>query len=106
MLVHFPFTDLSSEKLRPALVLVPENRTGDVVLAFVTTQIEDEDLYDILISEKDKDFKRTGLKKTSLIKVNKITTLHKKMLLGKIGELSFEKMKEVNSILKKLLQLS
>ena len=39
VLVRFPFTDMSSEKLRPALVLAPENQEKDVVLAFITTQL-------------------------------------------------------------------
>jgi len=105
VLVRFPFTDLSAEKLRPALVLVPENDEGDAVLTFITTQIESESLEDIYISQKEKDFKKTGLKKDSLIKIRKITTLNKKIIIGKIGELSPERLKEVDNKLKEVLKL-
>ena len=42
VLVPFPFTDLTSTKRRPALVVSPEasNHTGsDLVIAFLTSQI-------------------------------------------------------------------
>ncbi|MYA63196.1 MAG: type II toxin-antitoxin system PemK/MazF family toxin [Gemmatimonadetes bacterium] len=45
VLVSFPFTDLSSSKRRPALVLSPDsfNAAGeDLVLAAVTSQITDD----------------------------------------------------------------
>ena len=38
VLVPFPFTDLTSEKNRPALVLLDHEE--DVTLAFITTKIE------------------------------------------------------------------
>lgn len=41
VLVHFPFTDLSSSKKRPALVLSPSRftaRQGDVVVLAMTSQ--------------------------------------------------------------------
>ena len=50
VLVRFPFTDMSSEKLRPALVLAPENQEKDVVLAFITTQLNKKSKYDVFIS--------------------------------------------------------
>lgn len=106
VLVRFPFTDLSSEKLRPALVLVPENEEGDVLLAFITTQLDKKAAQDIIISLKEPDFHKTGLKKESLIKLNKIATLNKRILLGKIGEVSFSLMNKVNANLKELLKLS
>ena len=45
VLVSFPFTDLTSSKRRPALVLSPDsfNAAGeDLVLAAVTSQITDD----------------------------------------------------------------
>ncbi|MDX2130352.1 MAG: type II toxin-antitoxin system PemK/MazF family toxin [Chloroherpetonaceae bacterium] len=42
VLVPFPFTDLSAIKRRPALILSPEtyNQSGDVVIAFITSNLE------------------------------------------------------------------
>lgn len=91
VLVRFPFTDLSSEKLRPALVITP--------------QINKEELCDILISSKDTDFNRTGLKRDSIIKTNKLATLNKRIIAGKIGVLSAKNITEVNTALKQILRL-
>ena len=74
VLVPFPFTDLSSVKQRPALVLSPERLNKvrpDLVLAAITSQIPDvvgED--EILLS--DTDLRTTGLLKASIIKLGKI----------------------------------
>ncbi len=100
-LVHFPFTDLTDTKLRPAVVLVPENREGDVLLAFISTKIKKEYDTDVTIT----DLNKTGLKKKSIIKLNKITTLNKKIILGNIGELMPEQITEINTKLRTLLQL-
>lgn len=96
VLVRFPFTDLSSNKLRPALVLSDNN--GDRILSFITTTLKKEH-YDVPIDATP----QTGLKKKSLIKLNKITTLNKKVILGKIG--NHAKLDEVDKKLKALLQL-
>ncbi len=105
VLVRFPFTDLSSEKLRPALVLTEETKTGDVILAFITSQITQKEDIDILISESSDDFRQTGLKKESLIKLNKITTLNRRIIVGKIGKLSDADIIKVDAILKELFKI-
>lgn len=60
VLVPFPFTDLSSRKLRPALVLHEGNR--DVVVAFISSRLPTEKCStDVMIYEESKDFKGTRL---------------------------------------------
>jgi len=69
VLVPFPFTDLSRTKLRPALVLVERER--DCVVAFISSKIPDElTSTDILVSEDHAEFPTTGLKKTSVVKLD------------------------------------
>lgn len=105
VLVRFPFTDFSSEKLRPGLVIAPENEEGDVLLAFITTQIVPKSVHDILLSSKDLDFSSTRLKKDSLIKLNKMMAINKRIIIGKIGELSQQRVDEVSSKLRALLKI-
>lgn len=103
-MVNFPFTDFDGSKFRPAVVLIPENKFGDTCLCFITSRIIDSE-DSIMISEKDKDFRKTGLKVGSAVRVGKIVALEKKMIAGKIGSLSGSHIKSIDKILKKIFQL-
>ncbi|MDZ7719825.1 MAG: type II toxin-antitoxin system PemK/MazF family toxin [Balneolaceae bacterium] len=96
VLVPFPFTDLSSKKRRPALVLLSGNL--DVVLAFITTKLFYEEESSIVIDSSDE----TGLKKQSLIRLDKLVTLDKELVIGKLGEITDSKLSELNQ---KMIQL-
>jgi mRNA interferase MazF len=42
---------------------------------------------DISINEKNVEFKQTGLKLTSTIKLDKVATISKDLIVGEIGEI-------------------
>ena len=71
VLIHFPFTDLTGSKLRPALVI--HESENDVVVAFISSKIpghlQDSDF---LVSMDHPSFISTGLKVSSVIKFDKI----------------------------------
>lgn len=99
VLLSFPFTDLKGKKIRPALILMVSDL--DVIVAFITTQFKWQNQYDIQLECDD----RNGLKKTSLLRLSKITTLDKDLILGKLGELNKNDIQLINSNLLKLLNL-
>lgn len=99
ILLSFPFTDLKGKKIRPALVLVVSDL--DVIVAFITTQFKWQNSYDILLEPNDLN----GLKKTSLVRVSKITTIDKDLILGKLGQLDSFDMQKINQNLLKILDL-
>ena len=104
MLVRFPFSDFGSEKLRPAVILVPKNSYGDVCFAFITSREVHRD--DVLcIRVEDKDFSMTGLKVTSSVCVGKIATLHKRLIVGEIGKLSDAWLRELDLMLRKIFKI-
>lgn len=104
VLVNFPFSDFENYKLRPAIVLVPENKYGDICLCFITSKIlSDNDA--VIIKETDKYFNKTGLKISSTIRVSKIVTIENRLIAGKIGYLSNEYIKSINKILKNIFQI-
>jgi PemK-like protein. len=104
VLIHFPFTDLTATKLRPALVIYEGKR--DVVVAFISSKIPSElSDVDVLVTKKHAGFKKTGLKVDSVIKLDKIATVLKDLIMGELGELDKEPSKEVNQKLKKMLEI-
>lgn len=101
VLVPFPFTDLSGNKVRPALVLSHKQTGDDVTVCFISSIIAKNVLaFELVLNEKDIGFKNTGLKIKSLVKVNKIATLDKKVILGKIGQLDTANLNKIKKILK------
>ena len=84
ILVPFPFTDLSGQKVRPAVVLHSNKRGDDFIVCFISSKKNTKaGLFDI----KVKKTSQNGLKNDSIIKVLKIATLEKKIALGEIGSL-------------------
>lgn len=83
VLVPFPFTDLSSTKCRPALIVSPDkyNAGKDVVIAYVTSQINS---LPRLGDYKLLDWKATGLPKPSMVRM-KFATIDKTIIVKKIG---------------------
>ena len=71
-LVRFPFTDLTSSKFRPALVW--EIHREDVILIGIFSRIPAGPKRKTwtVIEEQHPGFRRAGLKKTSLIRSEKI----------------------------------
>jgi len=84
VLVPFPFTNLESTNVRPALIVTKKNNGDDVILAFITSKKERQGL---LLSEDTDLFCKSGLKVTSTVRFDKIATLDKNLILGKLGTL-------------------
>ena len=99
ILIPFPFTDLSGNKKRPALVLVSGDM--DMTVAFISTQIKWKEETDILL----KPTKYNGLKKESLIRLSKIATIDKDLALGLIGGIDKDTIILVNQNLRKIFKI-
>jgi len=101
ILVPFPFTDLSGQKVRPALVLYVSPRGEDCIVAFISSTNKGKSMFDV----PAKLSKANGLKADSVIKLDKIATLEKKTSLGKIGVFEPAVMKIVEQKLRNLFNL-
>lgn len=101
--VRFPFSDATTTKLRPALIISNEqvNRTGDYPLVQVTSRLRNDNL-SLAISEKD--FTGTPLLKQSEIRLHKIFILHESLIESGITNVSARYMKRVVSEILKLVQ--
>ena len=101
ILTPFPFTDLSGNKVRPALIMGVQERGDDVTVCFISS-VKQNNIrqFEILVDSKDKNFSKTRLKLRSVIKVTKLATLDKKVILGKIGELDAKNLSKVKRVFK------
>ncbi len=96
----FPFSDLSSSKRRPALVVA--QLTGeDVVLCQITSRAT-SDAYAITLDPGD--FSSGKLRVPSNIRPNRLFTADSNIVLYKAGSVATEKLQEVTSRIIEILQ--
>lgn len=96
VLTPFPFTDLSTSKRRPAIVISKNNEQTDIIVAYISSKISEHiSVTDYLLKSSHKDFPVTGLLKDSIIKLNKIVTVDKSLFTGEIGFVSKEILDEI-----------
>ena len=77
----------------------------DIIVAFISSVKNRIQKTDIILNSQDKNFSKTGLKADSVIKIGKIATLDKKIILGEMGEISIDTEKEINKKIKILFGL-
>lgn len=103
ILLHFPFSDLSTTKKRPALVVSNNNfnqKHDDLICCLITTNLEPD--HDCVII-KPKDLENGKLYFTSKIKPYRLFTAGKKIVEKKIATLNAAKFKETTQKLKKII---
>ena len=99
VLINFPFTNLTGNKLRPAVILAES--ALDFTVCFITTQLQWKEATDVLLIPNSIN----GLRKHSLIRPSKIATLDKTLAKGLLGKLSSIEILELNYMLVKFLNL-
>ena len=104
VLVNFPFTDLQSSKVRPALVLSVKGDDVIIVGIFSKVPVELRESW-FKIDESVPAFAQTGLRKASLVKTEKITVVHQSLIRKEPGHLSPELLQQVKRILRKTLEI-
>lgn len=97
--IHFPFSDLSGTKRRPALVLADWGG-NDVMLCQITTKTH-SDGFEVHLQASD--FETGNLPVASNIRPNKIFTAERKTILSSKGKISTAKFNEVTATIAKLI---
>ncbi len=88
VVIPFPFTDLSSAKKRPAIILADIKGNDYLMIQITSKNIKDN--YSVPITNSD--IINGNFNHNSNAKPNKIFTLNKNIVSYKIGSLSNEKM--------------
>lgn len=108
ILIPFPFTDLTSVKQRPAVILSSSQfnrKHGDVIVAAITSHLSRklaDDEYLLNAGEQ----RSAGLPKASLIKIGKIVTLDQSLIRKIIGGIPPSTQRRLVSILFRIFRLS
>lgn len=108
VLIKFPFTDLSTVRVRPALVISSDkynNKGEDAIFLCISSNTNNKQNTDLLIKSADKDFPSTGLKQSSLFRTDKIVILKKTLAIKKLGEASTDILSKINFMLIDILGL-
>jgi mRNA interferase MazF len=99
VLTPFPFTDLVGNKIRPAIILIESESL--VTICFISTQIIYLNEIDFILQPNEAN----RLKKESVVKLNKLATIDKDLIIGKIGMLNHSEINTLNQALRKILKL-
>ena len=97
ILVPFPFSDQTGNKIRPALILSNQqfNKQEDLIICALTSAIKERP-YSLIITEKDTLNKQ--LKDRSQIRADTITRIKKSLIIKEIdilADASFEKVLQI-----------
>jgi len=89
VLIPFPFTDLSTSKKRPCVVISSEDfneSNADVIVAAITSRVPDQPGSDHYVFD-DGQLKAAGLPKRSMVKLGKIITIDTRLIRKQLGHL-------------------
>jgi len=108
VLIPFPFDNLSTTKVRPAVCLTnPIGRYRHVILALITSRISTYLLEtDLVLDSRQADFATTGLRVTSTLRLHRLMTVRTSLIRRELGELSPRLQGEVADKLRKLFGLT
>ncbi len=101
VLFHFPATDQTAAKLRPALVLrkLP-GPFDDWLTCMISTQLGQQvPGFDELITASDSDFALSGLKVASVVRVTRLAVVHRSILRGAIGTIAPDRLRRIQTCL-------
>ncbi|MGD9971744.1 MAG: type II toxin-antitoxin system PemK/MazF family toxin [Desulfatirhabdiaceae bacterium] len=103
VLFRFPHTDQKSSNLRPALVIQKlPGRYDDWLISMISSQLNQEiPGFDEIISTDEPDFKNSGLKLPSLIRIGRLAIINADILLGTIGHIDHGRLKRIRQKLSK-----
>jgi len=100
VLVHFPFSNLKESKIRPALVIIPLEGEN-IILCQISTKKRGLAEYEVPLNKSSCE---GDIRFDSHIYIDMLFTLHETLILGKIGNIKEDTIKEeLESKLKSML---
>jgi len=103
LLVPFPFSDQSGNKVRPVVVISKDrfNKQSGGIIVIAVTSIIKTDAYSIPISTKDVE--EGILHDRCCIKVESVIKLDKNLIIKKVGRIKQQKFNKILEIFKTII---
>ncbi len=108
VVLSYPFSDLSATKVRPALVVSSDSynqNSQDAVFILITSNISRRGPFDAAVAKTHPEFALSGLRFDSAVRIDKITTLNKRLAVATIGRFGPKLAAEVEKKLRLFLEL-
>jgi mRNA interferase MazF len=97
VLFRFPQTEQTTGKLRPALVLrrLPSQH-NDWLICMISSNLDQKvPDFDEVITPNELDFKDSGLKVPSLIRIGRLAVVDGNILIGKLGQIDLKRLSRI-----------
>lgn len=106
ILFRFLRTDQTTGKLRPALVLRRSpGPHSDWLICMISSNLDQKvPDFDETISPDDLDFKESGLKLPSLIRIGRLAVVDGDILVGKLGQIDAQRLQRIRQKLSRWIQ--
>ena len=107
VLVPFPFADLTGRKVRPAVVVSADPQGPELVLAFITSVLTNRSPRgaEVELLRSDLEFRGTGLKGDSLVRLDKLVTLSRAVVSRRLGTIGATTKPKLDAMLRRALDL-
>ena len=107
VLVPFPFEDFSTRKVRPALCLSePIGKFDHIIVAFISSKISNQlEATELEINPAEWEWQKTGLIVPSVLKLHKMVSLPKTLILRELGYFPDSKMENLENRIKMIFKI-
>ena len=106
VLIFLPFTDMSDAKIRPALVVSSKaqlTQGPDAIFMAITTGTANQKPTDFFLDQAHREFPATGLKVSSVFRVERLHCLEKKFAMKRLGTVGPRIRQEISNRLRTVL---
>jgi mRNA interferase MazF len=107
VLVPFPFADLTGSKMRPAVIVSSGPQELELIVAFITSVLSNRSPRgaEVELLQTDPEFRLSGLKTDSLIRLDKMITLSRSVVSRRLGRVGPATQTKISAMLRRAFDL-